>query len=372
MPENRRAYLFAESVAYVFQDPVGSLLTNMSCGVLMCALLLPAVPGRILLYWLIALLVATLFRVMLSRRYYRAGGRPVRFWYRAYAAGTLVSAMVWGASALLFFTGETEFQIYLVAVLAGVVAGAGHSQAPFARIYCAYTAVVISPVAFQFLLKGKAQYFSYSAALLFLIVALVANSRRIHRILIASIHLRYDMRKMAITDGLTMLFNRRHFDDMLEKEWKRALRRKSEISLLMIDVDHFKRYNDIYGHPSGDECLRRLSEVIRSCIHRPADLAARYGGEEFAVILPETPCAGAKTVAEHVRRQIQDLHIPHRENPAEEVITVSVGISTRIPSSGKGPESLVRTADEALYEAKRLGRNRVVIESPEIAPACKN
>ena len=163
--------------------------------------------------------------------------------------------------------------------------------------------------------------------------------------------------ELAATDGLTGLANRRILDQRLTLEWDRARRSAEPLALLMIDVDHFKAFNDRHGHQGGDEALRSVAQVIGSQIRRPADLAARYGGEEFAVILPHTDASGARTIAEHIRLGIQ--HLPPVAGDSEP-ITVSIGLSTWDKRSSASLEELLLSADRALYEAKNSGRNRVV------------
>ena len=167
---------------------------------------------------------------------------------------------------------------------------------------------------------------------------------------------------LATTDGLTGLANRRMFDRQLEIEWLRAAREKSPVSLLLVDVDQFKAYNDIYGHQAGDECLRIIAKALSGVACRPRDLVARYGGEEIAVLLPDTDDAGAAEVAEKIRAQVEALRVRHEASISSRILTVSIGSATRVPSldrSRLGPENLITLADEALYRAKQDGRNRV-------------
>jgi diguanylate cyclase (GGDEF)-like protein/PAS domain S-box-containing protein len=164
--------------------------------------------------------------------------------------------------------------------------------------------------------------------------------------------------EMAITDALTGLPNRRHFDQSLAKEWRRGLRDRKPLSLLLIDADHFKTYNDTYGHLRGDNCLKQIAETAQGVVARPGDLAARFGGEEFAVILPNTSSSGALEMAQEVCRAMRERRLSHSLNPLG-VVTVSVGCATLVPQLGQQAVGLVDCADKALYQAKRSGRNRV-------------
>jgi len=164
--------------------------------------------------------------------------------------------------------------------------------------------------------------------------------------------------RLSARDGLTGIANRRLFDECMSREWRRARRNSSSMALLMCDVDHFKAYNDTYGHQAGDDCLRRVAEAIQRCMERAADIAARYGGEEFAVILPETQIGGALFMAEKIRHAIHALHIPHAASPLGQ-ITLSIGIAALAPGENDEPERLIETADRALYHAKHDGRDRV-------------
>lgn len=167
------------------------------------------------------------------------------------------------------------------------------------------------------------------------------------------------LRKMAFLDGLLGVFNRRYFDQQLETELARSHRSGAPLSLLMLDVDFFKRYNDTYGHLAGDDCLRNVAASIRQSLRRPGDVVARYGGEEFACILPETPLEDAIAIASALEQQIRELSIPHANSGAAKVVTVSIGVCCK-PQGSKGTSAeLVSQADAQLYQAKHSGRAQV-------------
>jgi diguanylate cyclase (GGDEF)-like protein len=170
--------------------------------------------------------------------------------------------------------------------------------------------------------------------------------------------LNQSLETLALHDGLTGLANRRQFEAVLNAEFSRAMRNGSPLALVMLDVDYFKQYNDIYGHPAGDECLRKIGQVVKTAQNRPGDLSARYGGEELAVLLPETDMAGAMAVAEKIRLGISSLKITHSANPLG-IVTVSAGVKAYVPIRDCSvPLDLVQAADQALYAAKSKGRNR--------------
>jgi diguanylate cyclase (GGDEF)-like protein len=166
------------------------------------------------------------------------------------------------------------------------------------------------------------------------------------------------LEQLVNLDGLTQLANRRCFDEYLEQEWQRLGREQLPLSLIMCDIDFFKNYNDTYGHVTGDDCLRKVSGVIKQSVRRPADLAARYGGEEFVLVLPNTDIEGAVSIAESIRHQLSDLAIPHEDSPVSQFVTLSLGVTCLTPKIDSNPSVLLTAADYALYRAKELGRDQ--------------
>jgi diguanylate cyclase (GGDEF)-like protein len=160
-------------------------------------------------------------------------------------------------------------------------------------------------------------------------------------------------------DGLTGVANRRHFDETLDVEWRRAVRSGEPLSLVLVDIDCFKAYNDVCGHLQGDDCLRRVAAVLQGSLQRAGDLVARYGGEEFALVLPHLTEEAAATVAETLRSRVEDLAVPHRRSSVAPIVTISAGVATVVPRQGLGSAELIASADRALYLAKHGGRNRV-------------
>lgn len=167
------------------------------------------------------------------------------------------------------------------------------------------------------------------------------------------------LKKLSSIDGLTGIANRRIFDEFLNNEWKRALRNQKQLSLIMIDIDFFKKYNDTYGHQAGDDCLKQVAKTLSGVLKRPGDLAARYGGEEFVVILPDTNSVNAKKIGEKARTEIEALNMLHKNSEVSNRVTISLGTASTTPHRDLLVEDLIQAADKALYRAKHEGRNRL-------------
>ena len=198
-----------------------------------------------------------------------------------------------------------------------------------------------------------------------------------HSVILSSISLKFEnlalledvrkvndiLRKTSAIDGLTGLANRQCFEEFMDREWRRAARERKPISVIMLDIDHFKAYNDNYGHQGGDDCLKKVAAVMAESVKRPADIAARYGGEEFVVVLPDTDARGALEMAEKLRISVEMLGVPHAHSATASVVTVSIGVASLVPEHGSDYSLLVKSSDAALYAAKREGRNRVKVKA---------
>lgn len=175
--------------------------------------------------------------------------------------------------------------------------------------------------------------------------------------------LRRELETLSYQDSLTGIANRRMLDQTLGMEWQQAMRTRQPLSLLLIDLDHFKEYNDHFGHPQGDACLRQVAALLSSAVRRARDFCARYGGEEFAILLPETEAEDARAVAERCRELLARAQVAHPASPMGDCLTLSIGVQTLIPQHGDEPEYIVRGADHLLYRAKSMGRNSIVAET---------
>lgn len=171
------------------------------------------------------------------------------------------------------------------------------------------------------------------------------------------------LQKLAILDGLTGIANRRYFDLVLENEWQRLAREQQPLSLILCDIDYFKAYNDTYGHQQGDRCLQQVAQVLKQSSRRPADLVARYGGEEFALILPRTNAPGALFLAHRIIRQLTQKALPHCQSQVSKIVTLSIGIATKIPDAKQPSSTIIEIADNLLYKAKKAGRNQLALDN---------
>ena len=170
------------------------------------------------------------------------------------------------------------------------------------------------------------------------------------------------LEKMATTDGLTELANRRSLDDYFKQTWLECKRKQENLSIIMADIDYFKKYNDRYGHQQGDVCLKKVAESMMKCVNRPRDFCARYGGEEFLILLPDTTLKGALYIAECIRSSVTNLKLEHSKSDCSEFVTLSIGVASMIPQEGAVDDEFLLMADKSLYKAKDLGRNRVYSE----------
>jgi diguanylate cyclase (GGDEF)-like protein len=174
--------------------------------------------------------------------------------------------------------------------------------------------------------------------------------------------LNLELEKLSLLDGLTGIGNRRMFEQAFSHEWNRAMRNQYPLSLIMIDIDYFKPYNDYYGHQQGDDCLRRVANTLTGVCKRAEDTVSRFGGEEFVVLLPGMDMAHAANLAEQCRVAVAGLAMPHAQSTADRMVTISLGVGSVLPDAGIDARSLLASADKHLYQAKKQGRNQVVCE----------
>ncbi|MFC4100814.1 GGDEF domain-containing protein [Paenibacillus xanthanilyticus] len=236
-----------------------------------------------------------------------------------------------------------------------------------------FTATIILIEKYNHMLYGSIRSMEILRIVLFFIIESFAGMITFHyigRLTKEKVHaehrlheLNQQLQVLAHSDGLTGLFNRRYFNEKLEEHWSLLRTNNDPLSVLLIDVDYFKKYNDYYGHLAGDECLKHVAAAIQGCIYRTSDIVARYGGEEFAVIMPDTDKAGAIKVSERILERIRSLNIAHEPSDKGR-LTLSIGLATIIPTADLVPSAIVERADIALYKAKSSGRDQVAVNGP--------
>ena len=341
---------------------------------MLVAVLWTAVPAPALLTWSGLLIAVTGARFLTLRAFRSAAPRTESehvVWSRYFLAGACAAGVVWGASGILLFH-PTSFphQVLLAFVLGGMVAGAVPLLSSMSHAYRCFAIPAVVPICIRMMLVGDQIHLVMGLMIAIFGLAMLATSAQVHRLfrdseklrreLFSSTEVAQALEYLVRLDSLTGIPNRRLFEEELSKEWARAKRDNEPLSLISVDIDHFKEYNDHYGHPAGDLCLVEVAQAMHHALSRPGDVVARIGGEEFAFLLPQTGLSGAISVAEQIREQVLSLNLPHEASPVARQVTLSFGVSSTELVSVSSPADLVRASDVALYEAKRCGRNQVV------------
>lgn len=332
--------------------------------------------GGLALAWLGVVYLSTGLRILIIRHYRKwQQDFPLRQRDTLYfALSTAFSGCAWGlAGGFLLDTSPIGMVVTITAIQAMTMGGA-LTLGAFLPAFYAFTLPALLPmICILALGKGAASLSLALYSAIFLIL-IIGTAKRFNKVLRHTWQLSFEKEDLlealtkahdlqttlARTDSLTGIANRRRFDAVLTQEISRHQRSGGQLALFILDVDHFKKYNDAYGHLAGDACLQRVAQALRKHLHRGSDLAARYGGEEFAGILPDTDPAGALWLAEQIRAEIEKLDIEHAASSGANRVTVSIGLAC-LPGKRLGsPAQLIEAADQALYRAKQAGRNRVI------------
>lgn len=286
---------------------------------------------------------------------------------------TLISAL-WGVSGVILFSQQELTQAVHVLLLTGAVIATLPVLALSRFALYVQIGTILLPITVNLLLLGSGLQQTLAAASALLGLLLFMASRSITELLNDLHKAQVKLQEQAHTDPVTQIANRRFFDSIFKTEWRRAAREHNSLSLLMIDVDHFKRYNDRHGHHAGDQCLQIIAQCIKAVARRASDVVARHGGEEFVVLLPDTSLEDAHMLAERLRNNVEEQRIPHSDGAIPRIVTVSIGVSCCQPNTNHDennspdnesalyPAMLLNAADRALYRAKRNGRNLVAKE----------
>lgn len=420
---NRQPSLNNRKIDVLFQQSQGSLATMTMASIITCFVFWNYTDPHIVTSWLTAYLLFNSYRHYQIHKYNSISSSITdkQVWLHNYILGAAISGCMWGGIGVYFIHISPLYIAAIMILLAGgMVIGSAATYAIFLSLYFAFTLPMITPIIFYQLTQNDMAARTYGILLIifyaFSIYGAVKNRKKEtefiayqydNQLLLQNLQneqteaarlnheLELDLSKLrqaeeqlkqekdkaeelaqkllAISsqDGLTGIANRRHFDDFLAKEWNRAVRSRKPLSLILCDIDHFKAYNDFYGHQDGDKCLLRIAHTLDQYARRSGDLAARYGGEEFAIILPETSLGNAADIADQIRNAILEIAIPHAASETDNIVTVSFGVATAVPRRSQQSRMLVALADKALYEAKQKGRNRVVPSTPELVESIK-
>ena len=348
-------------------------------------------------WWLMFVLV-TLVRTWNTQKFCHAieqrspqGMSPQLYqkWFKRFFILTAIAGFGWGVGG--FIVGahlETLEQVYVFIVLVGVGAAATPLLGVVPRVMLVFQALSSIPYVFYISWVHGEKGFILMFMFALYMLAVIGSMRRMDKNLTHSMTLQYENSQMVDTlsesnqklqnanekletltleDALTGLHNRRYFEMQLEAEWKRELREQKVLTLMVIDIDYFKLYNDTYGHAEGDVCLQQVAQILSSCLQRPADVIARIGGEEFVVLLPDAPEGGALELAEQMLQRMSDVKIRHATSPLADYVTVSIGMASVVPGGEATALGLFKAADKALYKAKSKGRNQIQIGKMDLA-----
>jgi len=326
--------------------------------------------------WLLGVYVTIAIRICLTR-WFRRYAEVNRYSHRAgncYALSVGLSGIAWGAGALLLIASPDAIcAVLVITSIQAMVMGGAITLGAFMPAFFSFSIPAILPMVGVLALSGKFTQIALAAYSLGFAALVTAIAWRFNRSLHRTFRLTFENEALvdlltenaeelalrAHTDGLTGLANRLRFDQILELEWTRLKRSDDPLSVILLDVDHFKLFNDTYGHVAGDACLKQIAQVLKEACRSSTDFVARYGGEEFIVLLPETSVDGALAVAEKIRACIAHLAIPHETSQTAQHITASLGAATVRCTDTSTSADAVAFADEQLYRAKALGRNRV-------------
>lgn len=372
-PRPKTADVLAGQLEYCYRQFPVSVAVHTVTSLVLAIVLWSAIGPIPILVWLLTLTSLTAVRYIALLGYRNPHRRKLRTdaaWKRDFEVGVCASGVIWGAAGVFLFHPESfPHQVFLAFVLGGMVAGAVPVLSALNHAYQFFAIPIVIPISVEMLAQGDSIHLTMALMIMVFAIAMLASSIQVQHVFRDSVELRLKllssiengalMAQMALMDDLTKIPNRRHFEERLANEWRRAQREGDLLTVITADVDYFKAYNDHYGHPAGDACLASVAGAMAEALHRPGDVAARIGGEEFAFLLPNTSLEGASTIAERIRRNVLDLNLPHETSLISRQVTISLGVASLDPLAGASISDLLRASDVALYESKRQGRNRV-------------
>lgn len=344
------------------------------------------------LSWWLGFVLITLARMQLTKKFCELSGRTRNYkkFHDNFFWLSMLAGAGWGLGGFVIAGPMEQIdQIIILLVLIGVCAAAVPLLGIMQNVMLGFQIPAVVPYLFWLAYNMEQKAGLLIMVLIVYMLGVVIAMRRVEECIVHSLRIQYRMEKVAdylhesnqelqdenqklenmtLEDPLTGLYNRRYFEMHLEKEWKKAVRRKIKLTLIVVDVDYFKLFNDTYGHAEGDDCLKKIAESLKSSLKRPGDIIARIGGEEFVALLPESDEGGALTVALTMQKSLAREAIVHATSPVNDYVTVSIGMASATPEEAVTALGLFKAADKALYKAKTKGRNQLVVGEMDIYP----
>lgn len=376
LPDPAEPSVRAEQIRLLFLQNRSVQILGMFTAIITAIILWKVANHPLLTAWLIVMITVYALRLTTTLLFFRTpiSDALTETWVHRYIFWTFLAGVSWGSLAFLLNPAwPAAYQVVLFVVYTGLIAGAFNANSSVFIAFPAFYVPIVIPL--MIVMLGMRDEAFYALALLFVIYIslMYISSLRFYNQLTYTLKLRFENESMAQElsksneklvhladiDGLTQIYNRRSLNRFLSAEWNRHYRNQKPLSLLFIDIDYFKQYNDTYGHEAGDSCLIQIAQILQRNAKRSSDIAARYGGEEFAIILPEASTAEAFEIAQKIISCLKELSISHSGSYISEYVTMSIGVSTLIPQQPDNMETLLTSADKALYEAKNCGRNCV-------------
>lgn len=342
-----------EELMHVYRDRHSALQVTLLSGAITALILGWGINMPAALGWFLWLVAAYAWHWFIGRPGPGAQGNIVR-----HLAAATIAGVGWGGAALALPWLGQNAQAALLVMMVIAVNTALPRLVVYLPIFLCFTAGVFVPLVLVLPFLGGSARELVGLVLIVAVATLLLSARHMRAVLVRILRKQIFSEHASSEDRLTGLGNRRRFDESLETAWQQAGRLGVPISLIILDVDHFKKFNDRYGHPAGDECLRQVANMLARCIKRGGDSVSRYGGEEFAVVLFHTPMTNARNIAEQMCRAVRELEILHDQS-SYGVVTISLGGATMVPKPGSSERDIIDQADAALYRAKETGRNRV-------------
>ena len=342
------------------QTPASAIAHTIAAGLGVLALS-PVVSTQSLLLWWLVLSFFALSRLIVAVQFIKKwpiDDRVLPKWVRTQEVLAICHTSVWGLSVFTIWPDIIEYRMFMIVLLFGIISAGGIVLSTHRRSFILYCFPIAIPLVLHLVVQNQRIDWIFAVLVVLYIALALSAITRLELAFFEGLKLRLQMQALSRTDPLTGLANRREFDDQLNEVWQNAIRASQPVGLILADVDYFKAYNDKYGHPEGDEALKRVARSFRGVASRGTDLCARIGGEEFAVIMPSTDLEGSFRIAEEIRQAMHVADIDHNGSPLGK-LTISMGVTSMMSAKELTVDAFVENTDKALYRAKNNGRDRI-------------